>query len=176
MLPCDRLYLGTSTLDFFVFPKQQYRFRDLSHQGCVSCLRHIAMGVEEALRELHDTYGLAHLDVRLPNVCYHNGRVTLIDFDRAEIMHQELPYQYGDSFMYSGPKTALDLDWKQLGLMIYSTLVSKPQTQLTMKDIEDVKQTHPLVYHLVFDYQWMNEHAESLEAEDIETVLKSDSN
>ena len=78
--------------------------------------------------------------------------------------------------MYSGPKTALDLDWKQLGLMIYSTLVSKPQTQLTMKDIEDVKQTHPLVYHLVFDYQWMNEHAESLEAEDIETVLKSDSN
>ena len=39
------------------------------------------------LNELHDTYSTAHMDVRLPNICFSNcptRHVMLIDLDRRE--------------------------------------------------------------------------------------------
>jgi tRNA A-37 threonylcarbamoyl transferase component Bud32 len=40
--------------------------------------------VVEAIQELHsDPPGIAHLDIRLENVCFHSGHAVLIDFDRS---------------------------------------------------------------------------------------------
>ena len=81
VLPCNMLTV--TGMNFFVFPKQDYQLTMLKREKLLSCFYFVASGVKDALEELH-TLGYAHLDVRLDNICFHQGKVTLIDFDFAE--------------------------------------------------------------------------------------------
>ena len=77
-----------------------------------------------ALIELHD-YGFAHLDVRIPNICFaedYDGdgkyMVKLIDLDRCKHVTATTGSSY-EGEMYRAPDdwTCDRLDWKQLGLL-----------------------------------------------------------
>lgn len=158
VLPCNMLTV--TGMNFFVFPKQDYQLTMLKREKLLSCFYFVASGVKDALEELH-TLGYAHLDVRLDNICFHQGKVTLIDFDFAESC--DLPDAARTGFMYSideeRPNSCVsDLDWKQLGLMIYSILESKSQTKLTVDDVNELEKDS-LVHHLVFNYRWEDDAA-----------------
>jgi hypothetical protein len=86
--------------------------------------------VSKALETLHVEDERAHLDVRFENICYYEGSVKFIDFDRSmqanfkagsmyNIYHSEM-YRVG-----STDWTASQLDWKQFGILI-GDLVCNP--------------------------------------------------
>lgn len=97
----------------------------LSYEKAKPCLLHLLLGVGDALHKLH-SFGYAHLDVRLPNVCFveRNGKKypVLIDFGHTQsiCMSSGVPLEFlNRSVMYQ-----LDckgdirkLDWWQLGLL-----------------------------------------------------------
>eukprot|EP00731_Ephydatia_muelleri_P004570 Em0002g746a len=120
---------------FFVFHAVKYN--NLSKDIAKTCLGELANGIARGLRTLHDL-GFAHLDVRLPNVCVgEDFEVKLIDFDRAT---KDESYQNSDFFMYTlekEGKSSKDLDWKQLGLLLFSLSsdVKKDQQELKRQDI-----------------------------------------
>lgn len=94
---------------------------DLVEAG--TCLFDFARLVKESLDAFHKM-GYAHLDVRLPNICFNttsNGQLiaVLIDLDRA-VDSEETSQPLYDGKYYSKPFnwTAKKLDWKQLGLTI----------------------------------------------------------
>ena len=124
-----------SDLVFFVFPAVKYN--NVSKDIAKTCLGELAGGIATGLNTLHDL-GFAHLDVRLPNVCVSaDFKVKLIDFDRAT---QVKSYENADFFMYTlekEGKSSQDLDWKQLGLLLFtlSSDVKKDQQELKRQDI-----------------------------------------
>ena len=108
-------------LNFFGSEKQS---RPLSREEALSCLYSLVENVSAELEGLHQTDNVAHLDVRLENICFRSrtGGVVFIDFDRFKKANAlaNLHTVY-DSVMYdSGIQdwTCEQLDWKQLGLMI----------------------------------------------------------
>ena len=102
-------------------------------------LRGLVNGIVSAVNHLHDHFKMAHLDIRLPNICFDgNGEPVLIDLDRC--MHIEASAfkanKYGKSVMYSIPReiiscTVRNLDWLQVGLLICSLL---DEHEESMKD------------------------------------------
>ena len=87
----------------------------------------------EAIQELHDVFNIAHLDVRLANICLTNTDdlgVKLINLDRSEkatklFQHSIVSTNYcGGSVMYkaNNVRTLGQLDWRQLGIMVYAFL------------------------------------------------------
>ena len=133
ILPRDTMQI--SNLVFFVFPAVKYN--NLSKAIAKTCLGELADGIARGLNTLHDL-GFAHLDVRLPNVCVgEDFKVKLIDFDRAT---KDESYENADFFMYTlekEGKSSQDLDWKQLGLLLFtlSSDVKKDQQELKRQDI-----------------------------------------
>lgn len=89
--------------------------------------------VVNALNELHQA-GLAHLDIRLENICFspETQEALLIDLDRCSLKDREAEYAnvHGKSTMYSQPSgsswKAFNLDWRQLGIMIKYILKDPP--------------------------------------------------
>ena len=81
----------------------------------------------EALEELHDVCNLAHLDVRLANICPTTEGVKLIDLDRskpvATLVDNAGLGRY-TSVMYKAnwAWTVAQVDWKQVGLMVFAYL------------------------------------------------------
>ena len=86
----------------------------------------------EAIQELHDSFDIAHLDVRLANICLTDADdldVKLIDLDRSEQASTLYEYSivstnYRASVMYNADNgwTLGQLDWRQLGIMVYAFL------------------------------------------------------
>ena len=81
--------------------------------------------VVKAVNELHDSAHLAHLDIRLENICVDDetNRLILVDLDRSRRSSENVRYVrrlYGTHEMYNGLNTwtVSELDWKQVGLMI----------------------------------------------------------
>ena len=117
--------VGTS--DFFKYPLYN---KPLTLSTAQAVLPQLVQSVCNAISELH-TIGYAHLDVRLANICFDNGRrAMLIDLDRSKPTIVEctgLYMQYGRSVIYKTPLEEPDwtvdkLDWRQLGLMICSIM------------------------------------------------------
>ena len=133
ILPHDTMRIRE--LQFFVFPAVKYN--NLSKAIAKTCLGQLADGIANGLKTLHDL-GYAHLDVRLPNVCVSaTFEVKLIDFDQATLVQS---YQNTNFFMYTlekEGKSSQDLDWKQLGLLLFtlSSDVKKDQQELKRQDI-----------------------------------------
>lgn len=88
-----------------------------------TCVVPFVKSVVVAIREIH-TFGYAHLDIRLENICINNNNdAILIDIDRSEPADKEasvLFVKYSRSEMYQSFSSwkCKQLDWKQLGLMI----------------------------------------------------------
>ena len=163
----QQLVVGDKQVCFFLYERQEHQLTDFESSELIHYLCSIAAGIKHALDEFHRC-GYAHLDVRLPNVCYHQGNVTLIDLDRA-VPCSERSVKYGNSFMYTFPekgatKTAELLDWKQLGLLIYSILKEVDQMLLTEDDFKDVD-SESLIYSLVNCGKWK-------ETEDLKSFSK----
>ena len=155
---------------FFIFPKQRFQLTSLRISQLKSCLFYLASGIKDALEELHGTYKCAHLDVRLANVCFDDGHVKLIDFDRCRHTSvKDVASEYNNHYMYTysagvaKPSVSL-LDWKQLGLLIYSILkVSKQDADLKSDDFSRIKEdSQSLVYSLVYNHMWNDNCANSL--------------
>ena len=115
VLPINTLRLP---LPFVVFPAMKYQ---LTKDVAMQCLPDLADGIREGLDKLHG-FGLAHLDVRLPNVCVGDDyEVKLIDFDRSSRSNDVK--EYGGQFMYkyeAKQRIVQHLDWKQFGLLLFT--------------------------------------------------------
>ena len=115
---------------FFKIPAQ---LPPLTYDEVKKCLPDFLKKTATALQELH-ACGFAHLDVRLPNICFaqedHNRFfVKLIDLDRCSRIHFTEDLSYGDCEMYTYPPTeqpsTTQLDWKQLGLLAGKAILDK---------------------------------------------------
>ena len=171
VFPIDIFYLrlpSEKKLQLVVFDKQEQQLSDLTQEERKSCLYYIAIGINEALTVLHQKYKLAHLDVRLDNVCFHKGTVTLIDFDRCQSVVENSVNEYCDSFMYTFPNESEGsiklLDFKQLGMLIFSIMHGKIQTDLKAKDFES-ETGDTLVASLVNKGEWNAELTSQLSKE-----------
>ena len=158
-------------LELAVFVKQEQQLSDLTHEEQKSCLYFIADGIYNALTVLHEKYRIAHLDVRLDNVCFHNDTVTLIDFDRSQSVAESSVQGYGNSFMYTFPEQRGEsessiklLDFKQLGMLIFSIMHGKIQTDLKAKDFKS-ETGDTLVASLVHKGVWNADLAKNLSKE-----------
>ena len=101
------------------------------HQGKENIVD-LTSAVVDAIDELH-MHGIAHLDIRLENICFKNYQAVLIDFDRSLPTNEStelLSFSLGPSVMYSSPPdadwTVDKLDWKQLAIMVLSILNETP--------------------------------------------------
>ena len=78
-----------------------YRFdlltRPLEISEIQLCFNSFANSVFNAIDQLHTLTGLAHLDIRRPNICFRNGQAVLIDVDNLSGQ----PPEYMESIMYS---------------------------------------------------------------------------
>ena len=91
--------------------------------------------VHEAITELHDQFKIAHLDIKLGNICIDGAPGTfvakLIDLDRSQ--NAGKPFLKSNVFkytsvMYKGKKdwTLGQLDWRKLGIVIFGFLNNTP--------------------------------------------------
>ena len=125
-------------MNFFIFPAQ---LPPLTEDEAKCCLYDILTTTATALQELH-SLGFAHLDVRLPNICFAMGNsefiVKLIDLDRVvEITDiSAVGGYYGE--MYKAPDGAHwspnRYDWKQLGLLASETIIGTHDHCKIVKD------------------------------------------
>ena len=113
----DRLWIHHSL--FYRYPAQ---LPPLPKDEVAQCLFDYMTMTAIALTELHDN-GFAHLDVRIPNICFakdYDGKymVKLIDLDRCKNVTATTGSSY-EGEMYRAPRgwTCDQLDWKQLGLL-----------------------------------------------------------
>lgn len=84
--------------------------------------------VSDALDELHHQFQMAHLDVRLPNICFTSSENLEVNLDRWEPVFR----RYGNtalrrfvaSVMHQARKdwTVDRVDWRQLGIMVHAFL------------------------------------------------------
>ena len=84
-----KIQSDVNEIDFFTFPLlDQPLSPDEARRDALTFVG----SVYEAVNELHHTFKLAHLDLRLGNICFGTGtRVAkLIDLDRANVVYQ--PY------------------------------------------------------------------------------------
>ena len=82
-LPIGMLKVNITKLSFIKFPKVQHSPLTVEEAKCR--LRDLIPKVYSALHQLHSALKIAHLDVRLENLCYDaEMNVVLIDLDRWE--------------------------------------------------------------------------------------------
>ena len=97
---------------FFKFEEMQ---PPLSRADAKRCLLEIIVQLDKILNDLHHIVQLAHLDVRLENICFDADKVVLIDLDRAETSTKNalsLPNDYPGSTMYTQPDELSGEEWQ----------------------------------------------------------------
>ena len=116
------------------------------------CLQEFVKLVSESLMVLHNNYFMAHIDVRLENICFVNSHTEkqstaisiFIDLDRC----CNADYIVSDVWFNSKTPSALykqglknaQIDWRQLGCTVYWILKST-STGNKVKSIHDLKVT-----------------------------------
>ena len=96
----------------------------LSASEACTCLAELVEEIAAALQQLHG-YGYAHLDVRLPNICFRDSKPVLIDFDRVCMTGTSASLEnkyHGQMYKAETGWLIEQLDWKQLGIMIVQIL------------------------------------------------------
>lgn len=107
------------------------------------CLDDILTKTTMALRELH-SLGLAHLDVRLPNICFaiNNSEIITKLIDLAKM--NTVGNYHGE--MYKAPIDAPSQhDWKQLGLLASEVIIGTHNHCKIMKDDRVIKDDWKLI-------------------------------
>ena len=105
--------------NFFVFKKYA---KPLKKEEIVSQRKDIIECVVTSLLKLHEA-GIAHLDIRVENICWDDGHAIFIDLDRSTEVDKDATFifgLYGKSLMYVNIDgwTARQLDFRQLAIMI----------------------------------------------------------
>ena len=157
-----------SHLPIFRFDSQTYQ--PLNRKEARKCLKDFVTLAKRALEELHK-FGYAHFDVRLPNFCYSRQfEAMLIDFDRAipntpkpPSLSFELPHYFHR--VPSRVRTPVGIDFKQLGILIYSVIEDEDMVQVDDLSDDDFKDSHDFICQLVihgeFDKQLFEDFFES---------------
>ena len=84
-----------------------------SHHSCIQC--------NYNYRDIHKQYWLAHLDIRLKNVCLNvKFQPVLIDFDRSKKVYSRVLYT--PTCMIENHKNAGRNDWRQIGRLMMGYL------------------------------------------------------
>ena len=170
----ERRYSGRNFLQFSLLPFAEERYGRLEFHKldaiqdplttgeAKSCLIRLLDGLRRALEELHSK-GIAHLDVRLPNVCFNNQTVILIDLDmcgKAYTMCSERSTIYHHaSDMYSTLMTNRQVDWRSVGMMICYILDEKLKPEnyhemLSENLVQSEIRNEPFVKHLLEEGEW----------------------
>ena len=111
-----------------VFKYRYLPFSPLKRDQASKCLHNLVKGIDAALEALHEC-GLAHNDVRLPNVCFNERfQPVLIDLDRCS-KSKKIIRPYGSSCMYSLMGFTCDNDYAQLGWLV-AWVLDKDKTEL----------------------------------------------
>ena len=161
VLPNEVIVLRS--LPIFRFDSQPYQPLDRGEAS--KCLKDFVTQAKRALEELHQ-FGYVHFDVRLPNFCYSRDfEAMLIDFDRA--IPVTLPPS-SDVFHYFHrvpSENTIGIDFKQLGILIYSVIEGKDMEQVNVLSDTDFKDSHDFIRQLVihgeFDKQLFDHFFES---------------
>ena len=88
------------------------------------CFRAFAESVYSAIKELHSKTKYAHMDIRIPNICYDDdtdGEVmaVLIDVDNLS----DVPFKTDESVMYNVSFTEAKMyDWRHYAIMLASIM------------------------------------------------------
>ena len=94
------------------------------------CLIELYAKVCQAVNELHDMLEMAHMDIRLDNICFSDMcDVVLIDFDRSVPVNKScglLDVRY-PSCMFHNSMTPVEHDWRQVGWLLAWVLDSEAQ-------------------------------------------------
>lgn len=115
------LQYSLTTLEIKGFFKSDALVSPLLFNEVYKCLKDFLLLVKTALQSLHKIK-LAHLDVRIPNICFKLEGVrhiaVLVDLDRSCSATSTLvPSFDGESYKKPPTWTLQKLDWKQVGLM-----------------------------------------------------------
>ena len=105
---------------------QFFRYQNVPHNPMSDtevkkCLREFYSRVHTALENVHKELKLAHMDIRLNNICFNDRfQPILIDFDRSlPTTMSMIPLTYGKSCMYPEWVEQLEkADWVQFGWVI----------------------------------------------------------
>ena len=119
-LPCSYYRSG-----FFVFERYNRPLTINEIKRSRSNKHAFITSVIKSLKVLHDEARIAHLDIRIENVCWDNDHhAVFVDLDRSEPVDHlamECVGKYRKSLMYQLPKadwTAENLDYCQIAIMI----------------------------------------------------------
>lgn len=113
--------IGCAT--FFKYPRVQYN--PMNSNEARKCLKDFSYSVHKSLTIMHTILDLAHMDVRLDNICFNQDhQPVFIDLDRSCFSNTRLE-PYGSSCMYNQGIQAGDNDWIQLGWLIAWVLDEK---------------------------------------------------
>ena len=120
---------------FFEFPAQ---LPPLTKDEVKVCLSDFMMMTATALIELHE-FGFAHLDVRIPNICFAQNQndyiVKLIDLDRAiKDKVVDVGGYVGEMYATQDGWSASQCDWKQLGLLAAGIIFKTTDHNEIVKD------------------------------------------
>ncbi|KAI6647228.1 hypothetical protein LOD99_12225 [Oopsacas minuta] len=147
-VPPNRLLkLGPeANIPCYRFERQTYD--PLSRKEAKKCIIDLISQLTHSLQVLHAELFLAHLDVRLPNICFDDdGNARLIDFDFSQSSKSSRIFRKEYPFLYNPPRkrtngttwTCGDLDFKQLGVMIFCIYI--PGYHQTTVEEESVRET-----------------------------------
>ena len=104
----------------FFFKYDCVHYDPMTVEEAKKCLQHFFCEVRSVIGQLHDTYKLAHMDIRLDNICFNQQfKPILIDLDRSEGIGTDIV----DESDYASCMSRSDLspektDWMQLGWLI----------------------------------------------------------
>ena len=131
-------------MDYFVFKLYS---PPLNTTQAKHHIKHFIPKLAHCINELH-AINIAHMDIRLENVCIDQERqsVILIDLDRSVAVNETLPedMMYGKSEMYTEGKEEWccgNADWRQLSILIINILNTNPMVgyhELTATDRHDL--------------------------------------
>ena len=104
----------------FFFKDERVHYDPMTAEEAKNCLQNFFSEVRSVIGQLHDTYKLAHLDIRLDNICFNQQfKPILIDLDRSEGIGTDRIYQSDyASCMSRSDMSPEKTDWLQLGWMI----------------------------------------------------------
>jgi len=137
-----------------------YKFAELdpplSKSEAKLCLCDLLKETAKALSELHGR-GFAHIDVRLPNICFTTTgtRVKLIDLDRVVKVGANPDRMYhGEMYVLSNGWNAANCDWKQLGLLAAQIILNSDNHSEIMKDrrVDD----NPCLFSLIKEGKYIS--------------------
>ena len=103
---------------FFKYDRVYYD--PMTVEEAKKCLQHFFGEVYAVIGQLHDNYKLAHMDIRLDNICFNQQlKPILIDLDCSEAIYKPVGINASSaSCMLRSDMSPEKTDWMQLGWMI----------------------------------------------------------